>query len=193
MVFLFSCPHSRQRDLANHPCCPPSAWDRIEITSKYLLGCLSTLFISRTAGVISLPKFSGKFWLFISSQMFANLLNIQNVCNTPKQTCATANHRLLTERLTLTLMLPMQYDIILMSLCQRGTQRSLNNVSRCNKPYPADCLQIRAPLWVDFIKIAKPLIFTLSSSVIQLYRWRVYFVLFVCLFFIDVCPYSLCI
>lgn len=101
--------------------------------SEYLLGCLSTLFISRTVGVISFPKFSGKFRLFISSQMFANLLNIHNICNTPKQTSAPANHRLLTERLIQTLSVCMQYDIILMSASQRGTQRRFSNECEWNK------------------------------------------------------------
>lgn len=76
------------------------AWEQGEIMSKYLLGCLSTLFISHTAGVISFPKFSGKFRLFISSQMFTNLLNIRNASALPpKQTSAPVNHRLLTETL----------------------------------------------------------------------------------------------
>lgn len=106
--------------------------------SKYLLGCLSTLFISCTVGVISFPKFSGKFRLFISSQMFANLLNIHKICNTPKQTGSPANHRLLTERLILTLSVSMQYDIILMSPSQRGTPQSFTNDCECNKPHAAN-------------------------------------------------------
>lgn len=133
MAFLFSCPRSKQRDLAGRPCRPLSAWERVEIMSKYLLGCLSTPFISRTVGVISFPKFSGKFRLFISSQMFANLLNTRNICNTPKQTRSPANHRLLTERLILTLSLSTQCDIILMSPSQRGTRRSVSN--DCDNPH----------------------------------------------------------
>lgn len=120
--------------------------------SKYLLGCLSTLFISRTVGVISFPKFSGKFRLFISSQMFANLLNIHKICNTPKQTGSPANHRLLTERLILTLSVSMQYDILLMSPSQRGTPQSFTNDCECNKPHAANtflpgALQRDEKLW----------------------------------------------
>lgn len=179
MVFLFSCPpHSKQWDPASRPCRPLSAWERVEIMSKYLLGCLSTLFISRTVGVISFPKFSGKFRLFISSQMFANLLNIHNICNTPKQTSSPANHRLLTERLILAPSVSMQYDIILMSPSQRGTQRRFSNEFECNKLHAANTVLLKALQRVGSPKLyLKKSIFSHLPPVVSIQIVSVFFVL----------------
>lgn len=117
--FIPRAPCSNQWDLARRPCVALlPAWEQGEIMSKYLLGCLSTLFISHTAGVISFPKFSGKFRLFISSQMFTNLLNIRNASAIPQSKQAP---RLITgySLRRWFLSAPMQYDIILMSPSQR--------------------------------------------------------------------------
>lgn len=131
-VFILMPPFEAVRP-RQRPCHPLSAWQRVEFMSKYLLGCLSMLFIRPTVGVISFPKFSGKFRLFISSQMFANLLNIHKICNTPKQTSSSPNHRLLTERLILTLPVSMQYDIVLMSPSQTGTSQSFTHECECDE------------------------------------------------------------
>lgn len=112
--------------------------------SEYLLGCLSTLFISHTVGVLSFPKFSGKFRLFISSQMFANLLNIHKIRSTPQQTGSPANHRLLAEKLILALSIPVQYDIILMSPSQRSTPQSFTNGCKCNKVHAVKSFSLNA-------------------------------------------------
>lgn len=80
-------PRFKALHLTSRPFRPLSAQDRVKIMKKYLLGFLSTLFISSTVGVFLFPgcwEFGGKFRFFIQSQMFANLLNIHNISAVPQ-------------------------------------------------------------------------------------------------------------
>lgn len=105
-----------------------------EFMSEYLLGCLSTPFIRHTAWGYFIFQVC---WENSSNSYHPSCLliyfNIYKICNTPKQTGSPLNHRLLAVRVSQTLSLSMQHDIVPKSLRHTNAPLRLTDQNQCNK------------------------------------------------------------
>lgn len=116
--------------------------------SEYLLGCMSTPFIRRTAGVISFSKFAGKTpVIHIIPAVLLIYFNVHKICNTPKQTGSPLNHRLLAARGSQTLSLSRQRDIVLKSLRHTDAPRRLTDQKQRNKHAAEASPTLQRTLW----------------------------------------------